>query len=59
VWAGYTILDEGIGAVRERALIKLSRGGADATVCREFDILKQEWIKDQPFNLPEAKMRVW
>lgn len=38
----------------ERCLISLSRGGADASVVREFDMVKKEFIKDG-FTLPEAK----
>ena len=40
-----------------RALVQLSRGGADATVVREFDLGSKEWITDG-FTLPEAKSRV-
>ncbi len=40
-----------------RALISLSRGGADATVVREFDIERREFVTDG-FQLPEAKSRV-
>jgi len=54
VWAGATALYPDYG----RYLLKLSRGGADATVMREFDIA----APDGPafvaggFELPEAKM---
>ncbi|MGH3907858.1 MAG: prolyl oligopeptidase family serine peptidase [Pseudonocardiaceae bacterium] len=37
-----------------RALISLSRGGADAAVVREFDIERREFVTDG-FALPEAK----
>ncbi|HEX2298571.1 MAG TPA: S9 family peptidase, partial [Pseudonocardiaceae bacterium] len=37
-----------------RALISLSRGGADATVVREFDMERREFVRDG-FQLPEAK----
>jgi prolyl oligopeptidase len=40
-----------------RALISLSRGGADAEVVREFDIERREFIADG-FRLPEAKSNV-
>jgi len=40
-----------------RALISLSRGGADAAVVREFDMEKKAFIKDG-YSLPEAKSRV-
>ncbi|GAA4201278.1 prolyl oligopeptidase family serine peptidase [Actinocatenispora rupis] len=38
----------------ERALVQLSRGGADATVVREFDLVRREFVADG-FTLPEAK----
>jgi prolyl oligopeptidase len=38
----------------ERCLISLSRGGADATVTREFDVAARRFVKDG-FNLPESK----
>jgi prolyl oligopeptidase len=41
----------------ERCLISLSRGGADASVVREFDVIAREFVKDG-FTLPEAKSRV-
>lgn len=41
----------------ERCLVSLSRGGADASVVREFDMVKKEFIKDG-FTLPEAKSTV-
>ncbi len=40
----------------DRALILLSRGGADATVVREFDMASKSFVKDG-FTLPEAKTR--
>ncbi|WP_104483264.1 prolyl oligopeptidase family serine peptidase [Actinokineospora auranticolor] len=39
------------------ALVELSRGGADATVVREFDVRTREFVTDG-FTLPEAKTRV-
>ncbi len=41
----------------DRALVELSRGGADAGVVREFDLTKKEFVKDG-FILPEAKSDV-
>ena len=38
----------------ERSLIWLSRGGSDACVVREFDLLKKEFVEDG-FVVPEAK----
>jgi prolyl oligopeptidase len=40
-----------------RCLIKLSPGGSDAAVVREFDTRAKEFVKDG-FSLPEAKSRV-
>lgn len=40
-----------------RALVSLSRGGADAAVVREFDIERREFVTDG-FALPEAKSSV-
>ncbi len=50
VWSGASI----IRPKHDRALINLSRGGADATVTREFDIEKREFVKGG-FERPEAK----
>jgi len=60
VWKGYSLLDEGRGKPKDRALIKISRGGADATVIREFDLTKNDFVseKDKGFFLPEAKSTV-
>jgi prolyl oligopeptidase len=41
----------------ERCLVNLSRGGADASVVREFDMVKKEFIANG-FTLPEAKSSV-
>ena len=38
----------------DRAIIRLSRGGKDASVYREFDLRKKRFL-DRGFNLPEAK----
>ena len=50
VWAGAACLrpDD------TRCLLKLSRGGADATVVREYDIAARRFV-DGGFTLPEAK----
>ncbi len=50
VWKGYDILHPTF----DRCLVLLSRGGADATVVREFD-LKTLCFVDGGFYLPEAK----
>ena len=41
----------------ERCLLNLSRGGADATVVREFDVTTKSFVKDG-FTLPEAKSNI-
>jgi prolyl oligopeptidase len=53
VWKGYTVLRPS----NDRALVSLSRGGADATVVREFDLNSRSFVKDG-FFLPEAKSSV-
>jgi prolyl oligopeptidase len=53
IWKGYEVLMPSF----ERALIGLSRGGADAAVMREFDLDTKEFIADG-FFLPEAKSAV-
>ena len=42
------------GGEYQRCLIALSRGGADADVTREFDLGRQQWVKDGFFR-DEAK----
>ncbi|WP_285487140.1 prolyl oligopeptidase family serine peptidase [Amycolatopsis taiwanensis] len=53
VWQGATVLRPEY----RRALVELSRGGADATVVREFDVDRHAFVEDG-FRLPEAKSRV-
>lgn len=43
--------------IPERCLIALSRGGADATVVREFDTASRRFVENG-FSLPEAKSSV-
>jgi prolyl oligopeptidase len=50
VWSSVQLLRPGY----KRALINLSRGGADATVTREFDMETKSFVKDG-FYRPEAK----
>jgi prolyl oligopeptidase len=53
VWKGASwLLPE-----RKRVLLSLSRGGADASVVREFDVTTKQFVKDG-FVLPEAKSQV-
>ncbi|WP_199433374.1 prolyl oligopeptidase family serine peptidase [Qaidamihabitans albus] len=53
VWQGATVLRPGL----RRCLVELSRGGADATVVREFDLERREFVPGG-FELPEAKSSV-
>lgn len=53
VWAGANCLPPAY----EKCLISVSRGGADASVVREFDLKTKQFVKDG-FNLPEAKSSV-
>ncbi|KUI02203.1 prolyl oligopeptidase [Mycolicibacterium acapulense] len=53
VWAGADVLEPDFSL----ALVELSRGGADATVVREFDMAARQFVADG-FALPEAKSSV-
>jgi len=53
VWKGYDVLYP----TYDRCLVRLSRGGADATVVRELDLNSKEFVKGG-FFLPEAKSEV-
>ena len=53
VWKFANVIEPGY----DRCLVSLSRGGADATVVREFDLKRKEFVTDG-FTLPEAKSRV-
>lgn len=53
VWAGAGV----IYPEYTRALVSLSRGGSDASIVREFDILARKFVADG-FELPEAKSQI-
>jgi prolyl oligopeptidase len=53
VWKGSGFLKPSYN----RCLLSLSRGGADATVTREFDVTKKVFVEDG-FVLPEAKSQI-
>ncbi|MBS4728447.1 S9 family peptidase [Mycobacterium sp. SM1] len=53
VWAGASVIEPEY----TRALIGLSRGGSDAAVVREFDMLTGQFVPEG-FVLPEAKTRI-
>ncbi|QNJ94347.1 S9 family peptidase [Mycolicibacterium fluoranthenivorans] len=56
VWAGAEVIEPD----HSRALISLSRGGADAVVVREFDMTTREFVSAElgGFELPEAKTHI-
>ncbi len=54
VWHGAKVLPP----ENTRALLSLSRGGADANVVREFDLTTRQFVADG-FALPEAKSLVY
>jgi prolyl oligopeptidase len=51
VWQGATALRSGGYRL---ALVELSRGGADASVVREFDVQERRFV-EEGFQIPEAK----
>jgi len=53
VWGGAVVIEPEF----TRALVTLSRGGADAAVVREFDMETLEFVADG-FELPEAKTQI-
>ena len=53
VWAGAIAF----GPAYRHALVELSRGGADAVVVREFDLVERRFVEGG-FALPEAKTSV-
>jgi prolyl oligopeptidase len=53
VWAGAGVIEPD----HTRALIGLSPGGSDASIVREFDMARREFVADG-FELPEAKSQV-
>ena len=57
VWGGSTLLNEGPGVRKDRVMIKLSRGGSDATIAREFDLDAKAFVPPSAggFEVPECK----
>ncbi|MFD1815155.1 prolyl oligopeptidase family serine peptidase [Rhodococcus gannanensis] len=57
VWSSAQVLRTEDDADQTRALVSLSRGGADAVVVREFDLARREFLTPENggFFLPEAK----
>lgn len=66
VWKGSTPLSKRLDPMSDdgkrvtRTLLNLSRGGADASYIKEFDMIKQDFVTEEEggFLLPEAKTRV-
>jgi prolyl oligopeptidase len=54
VYKGATVLDLGPDEPHDIVLLKLSRGGADATVIREFNLTTKSFVTNG-FSIPEAK----
>src|SRR5204863_1429229 len=50
IWGGATTRP----VTHDRAIVRLSRGGSDAAVLREFDLASKSFVADG-FVLPEAK----
>jgi len=50
IWSGATT----ILGTHDRAILRLARGGADAVLLREFDLIARDFVADG-FTLPEAK----
>lgn len=57
VYQGYTKNDSP-GGNADLVLLKLSKGGSDASVVREFDLKTKSFVTENAFILPEAKSRV-
>jgi prolyl oligopeptidase len=53
VWAGATVIEPEFTL----ALVNLSRGGSDAVIVREFDMVTRQFVTDG-FTLPEAKSQI-
>ena len=51
MFAGAPVLVPGY----DRALVRLSRGGADAVIVREFDLVARRFVEEGGFVLPESK----
>eukprot|EP00729_Bicosta_minor_P001270 gene1270-30262_t len=58
VWKGTSVLDLGPEVHTDLVLMKLSRGGADATVIREFNVDKKAFVSENAFNVGEAKTSI-
>ncbi len=66
VYKGHTlyhnsVTDKTSGKLHNRTLLKLSKGGSDAVVVREFDLLTKSFVSEEQggFVLPPAKSNVY
>lgn len=58
VWAGATVVPAALGGPLDRAILRLSRGGGDATALREYHLGARAFVGGPEaggFALPEAK----
>ena len=57
VWGGSDVLKEAGQTQPDRVLVSLSRGGSDAAVTREFDLITKKFVTEEEggFVLPEGK----
>lgn len=60
VYKGHKLCDLDMNVDPSRTLLMLSRGGSDATVIREFDLISKTFVPPENggFVVPEAKSRV-
>ena len=62
VWKGSRLLprarDPTNGKIVTRCLLMLSNGGSDAVHVKEFDLVENKFVENDPFVLPEAKSDV-
>jgi prolyl oligopeptidase len=54
VWAGAEVQPQSLQGGSPRALVRLSRGGSDASVTREFDLASRSFVAGG-FSIPESK----
>jgi len=59
-WKGATVLDDDEADREDLVLVKLSKGGGDAVVIREFSLTRKCFLaaNENPFNIPEGKTSV-
>lgn len=55
VYKSYTLCNCDLNEEPHLLLFHLSRGGKDAVVIREFDLITKSFVEKDPFNIPESK----